>query len=81
MTPFLVQVVKLHSGESVDRQIAFKTAHLPSGSRVRVKVGKIRSSQLTGAAWHRPELIWQFETEEPDVLTGWHKRLEELGAQ
>jgi len=78
MSTHLVQVVRLQRDDSVDRQLIAHTAHLPKGSRVRVMVGEIRAWHVVGTAWYRPELVWQFETEEPDVLTGWHHRLGEL---
>jgi hypothetical protein len=81
MIVHLVQVVKLHSNDSVDRQIMAHTAHLPAGSRVRVKVGEIRAWHLTGMAWYRPDLIWRFESENPDVLPDWDHRLGELVQQ
>ncbi len=78
MSAHLVQVVRLRDDDSIDRQIMAYTAHLPEGSRVRVMVGEIRAWHVTGTAWYRPDLIWQFETQEPDVLSGWHHRLSEL---
>jgi hypothetical protein len=77
MSVHLVQVVKLHSDDLVDRQIMAHTAHLPAGSRVRVIVGEIRAWHLTGTAWYRSDLIWQFELENPDVFPGWDHRLGE----
>ena len=81
MSAHLVQVVRLQDGDSVDRQIKTYTAHLPEGSRVRVMVGEIRAWHVTGTDWYRPDLMWQFEAEEPDVHSGWDHLLRDLVQQ
>ena len=78
MIGHLVQVVRLRDDDSVDRQIMTKTAHLTQGDCVRIDVGNIRAHQLAGTAWDQPGVVYQFESENPDVLIGWHQRLNEL---
>jgi len=81
MIVHLVQVVRLGDDDSVDRQIMANTAHLTDGDCVRIDVGNIRAHRLAGTAWHQPGVIYQLESENPDVLTGWTKRLKDLGTQ
>jgi len=81
MIGHLVQVVRLRDDDSVDRQIMTKTAHLTQGDCVRIDVGNIRAHQLAGTAWDQPGVVYQFESENPDVLIEWQKRLSDRGSQ
>jgi hypothetical protein len=78
MIGHLVQVVRLRDDDSVDRQIMNHTAHLTEGDCVRIDVGNIRAYYLAGTAWNQPGVVYQFESENPDVLIGWRQRLREL---
>jgi len=81
MIGHLVQVVRLRDDDSVDRQIMTKTAHLTEGDCVRIDVGNIRAHRLAGTAWDQPGVVYQFESENPDVLIEWQRRLSDRGTQ
>tara|TARA_B110000879_G_C10778222_1_gene357974 strand:+ start:250 stop:510 length:261 start_codon:yes stop_codon:yes gene_type:complete len=81
MIGHVVQVVRLREDDSVDRQIMTNTAHLTEGDCVRIDVGNIPAHFLAGTAWDQHGVVYQFESENPDVLIGWTNRLKDLGAQ
>ena len=81
MIVHLVQVVRLRDDDSVDRQIMTNTAHLTEGDCVRIDVGNIRAHRLAGTAWHQPGVIYQLESENPDVLIEWRQHVSERGTQ
>ena len=81
MIGHLVQVVRLRDDDSVDRQIMTNTAHLTEGDCVRIDVGNISAHRLAGTAWDQPGVVFQFESENPDVLIEWQKRLSDRGSQ
>jgi len=70
-----VHLVKPQPGEPLSNVIRKQTNHLPAGSLVRVDLSAIPATDYTGADWLRPELRWQIESENPDDLQEWQKRL------
>ena len=79
--PQLVQLVPLEPEGPVSSQIRKYTDHLPAGARVRLMVGTVPAHNLTSVDWYRDDVVWQIETDQPNILAGWDARLKELAGQ
>jgi hypothetical protein len=44
-------------------------------------VGTVPAHNLTSVDWYREDLVWQIETDQPNVLAGWDARLKQLAGQ
>lgn len=79
--PQLVQLVPLEPQGQVSSQIRRYTDHLPAGARVRLMVGSVPACNLTSVDWYREDVLWQIETDQPNVLAGWDAQLKQLAKQ